>query len=131
MDPYLEKILSDLGPKEKLERYHQDLAADEYLYGPTINEETEHDNPVSTLSKPGKFNSLCKDKTETVFLEKIESSPAAWKLTTQSLKVYHVSTNPPARDKKEKLCIPKRNQTKTRGFLSGGLSGIYIWRVLS
>ena len=46
----LEKILSDLDPKEKLERYHQDLAADEYLYGPMIDKEMrviEHDNPVS------------------------------------------------------------------------------------
>ena len=49
----LEKILTDLSPKEKLERYRQDLAADEYLYGPTIDRETRvtgHDNPVSTLS---------------------------------------------------------------------------------
>ena len=36
----LEKILTDLGPKEKLERYHQDLDADEHLYGPTIDRET-------------------------------------------------------------------------------------------
>ena len=50
IDPSLEKILSDLDPKEKLERCHQDLAADEYLYGPTIDKETrviEHGNPVS------------------------------------------------------------------------------------
>ena len=70
--------MSDLTPKEKLESYHQDLAADEYMYGPTVNEETqvtEHDIPVSTLSRPGKSNSLCKDKTETVLLEKFESSP--------------------------------------------------------
>ena len=49
IDPSLEKILSDHDPKEKLERYHQDLAADEYLYGPTIDKETrviEHGNPV-------------------------------------------------------------------------------------
>ena len=31
IDPPLEKILSDLGPNEKLERYHQDFAPDEYL----------------------------------------------------------------------------------------------------
>ena len=45
----LEKILSDLDPKEKLEIYHQDPAADEYLYGPSLDTETrviEHDNPV-------------------------------------------------------------------------------------
>ena len=49
----LEKILSDLDPKEKLERYHPDLAADEYLYGQTIDKEMrviEHDNPVSLPS---------------------------------------------------------------------------------
>ena len=49
----LEKIFSDLDPKEKLERYHQDLPADEYLYGPMIDKETrgiEHDNPVSLPS---------------------------------------------------------------------------------
>ena len=40
IDPSLENTLSDLGPKEKLERYHQDLAADEYLYGSRINEGT-------------------------------------------------------------------------------------------
>ena len=54
IDPSLEKILSDLDPNEKLERYHQDLAADKYLYGPTIiNQETrvtEHYNPVSVPS---------------------------------------------------------------------------------
>ena len=72
IDPCLEKILADLSPKEKLERYYQDLAADEYMYGPTVSEETlvtEYDNPVSTLSRPRKINSLCKNKTE--------SSPAA------------------------------------------------------
>ena len=37
IDPSLEKILSDLDSKEKLERYHRDLAADEYLHGPTID----------------------------------------------------------------------------------------------
>ena len=80
VDSTLEKILSDLTPKETLESYHQDLAADEYMYEPTVNEETrvtEHDIPVSTLSRPGKGNSLCKDKTETVILEKFESFPAS------------------------------------------------------
>ena len=49
----LEKILTDLSPKEKLERYHQGLATDEYLYGPTIDRETRviaHDDPVSLPS---------------------------------------------------------------------------------
>ena len=49
----LEKILTDLGPKEKLERYNQDLDADEHLYGPTIDRETrviEHDDPVNLPS---------------------------------------------------------------------------------
>ena len=43
----------DLSPKEKLERYHQDLATEKYLYGPTIDKETrvtEHDNPVNLPS---------------------------------------------------------------------------------
>ena len=47
------KTLIGLSPKETLERYHQDLAADEYLYGPAIDKETrvtEHDNPVSLPS---------------------------------------------------------------------------------
>ena len=48
IDLSLENILSDLSPKEKLERYHQDLSADEYLYGPTTDKEThtliEHAN---------------------------------------------------------------------------------------
>ena len=49
------------------------------MYGSTINGETrviEHDNPVSTLSRPGELHSLCKDNTETVLLGKYESSPA-------------------------------------------------------
>ena len=53
IDPSLENILSDLSPKEKLERCHQDLAADEYLYGPTIDKETrviEHDSSVNLPS---------------------------------------------------------------------------------
>ena len=53
--------LSALGPKEKLERYHQDLAADEYL----------------SLFRSRKFSSLCKDNTEIGLLEKRESSPIA------------------------------------------------------
>ena len=50
---FLENTLIGLNPKEKLEGYHQDLAADEYLYGPTTGEETlvtERDNPVSLPS---------------------------------------------------------------------------------
>ena len=35
--PVLPPPLIDLSPKEKLERYHQDLVADEYLYCPTID----------------------------------------------------------------------------------------------
>ena len=53
IDPSLEKILSDLDSKEKLERYHQDLAADKYLHGPTIDRETRviaHDDPTSLSS---------------------------------------------------------------------------------
>ena len=53
IDPSLEKILSDLDSKEKLERYHQDLAADEYLHGSTIDRETRviaHDDPISLPS---------------------------------------------------------------------------------
>ena len=53
IDPSLEKILSDLDSKEKLERYHQDLAADKYLHGPTIDRETRviaHDVPTSLPS---------------------------------------------------------------------------------
>ena len=48
IDPSLEKILADLDSKEKLERYHQDLAADGYLHGPKIDRETRviaHDDP--------------------------------------------------------------------------------------
>ena len=53
IDPSLEKILSDLDSEEKLERYHQDLAADKYLHGPTIDRETRvivHDDPTSLPS---------------------------------------------------------------------------------
>ena len=53
IDPSLEKILSDLDSEEKLERYHQDLAADKYLHGPTIDREIRviaHDDPTSLPS---------------------------------------------------------------------------------
>ena len=53
IDPSLEKILSDLDSKEKLERYRQDRAADECLHGPTIDRETRviaHDDPTSLPS---------------------------------------------------------------------------------
>ena len=53
MEPSLEKYLSDLSPKEKLEIYYQDLATDEYLFRPSINEEAvafESENPVSLSS---------------------------------------------------------------------------------
>ena len=121
VDFSLKRILSDLSPKEKLERYHQDLAADEYMYESTINGETrvtEHDNPVSMLSRSGKLHSLCKDNTETVLLEKYEVRQLCWKLSTPSLKVYHVSTNPPARDKVEKLSIPKIDVMKNTSKIS-------------
>ena len=36
----LDKILTDLSLKEKLKRYYQDLAADEYMYGATMDRET-------------------------------------------------------------------------------------------
>ena len=36
----LEKILTDLSPKENLERYRQDRTSDEHLYGPIIDRET-------------------------------------------------------------------------------------------
>ena len=42
---------------------------------------TEHNIPVSTLARPGKSNSLCKDKTETVILEKYESFPVSLEIT--------------------------------------------------
>ena len=41
IDPLLEKILSDFDSKEKLERYHQDLAANEYVHGPTVDREIQ------------------------------------------------------------------------------------------
>ena len=53
MEPSLEKYLSDLSPKEKLEIYYQDLATDEYLFGPSVNEKAvvfESGNPVSLPS---------------------------------------------------------------------------------
>ena len=96
VDSTLEKILSDLTPKEKLQSYHQDLAADEYMYKPTINEATrvtEHDIPVSTLSRPGKSNSLCKEKTETVIFEKYKSFPVSLEITRQLTKHANIFLN--------------------------------------
>ena len=102
----LEKILTDLSPKEKLERYHQDLATDEYLYGPMIDKETrvtEHDNPVSTLSRPGKFNSLCKDKTETGLLEKHESFPAALEINVSDFEGVPCIYKPTSKRQRRKI----------------------------
>ena len=53
INPSLVKILSDLDSKQKLERNHQGLAADEYLHGPTIDRETRviaRDDPISLPS---------------------------------------------------------------------------------
>ena len=77
--------MTDLSPKEKLERCYQDLAADEYMYGPTMDRETrvpEHDDPLSTLSRPGKSNSPSKDETETGLFEKHKSLPAALEINS-------------------------------------------------
>ena len=80
----LEKILTDLGPKEKLERYHQDLDADEHLYGPTIDRETrviEHDDPVNLPSLENIDDSQKKQKEkrkrpkESAFSNLIQSCP--------------------------------------------------------
>ena len=60
------------------------------------------------MSRPGKLNSVCKDEKQLVSKKNTKVSQLHWKLMTQSLKVYHVSTNPPARDEKERLCILKK-----------------------
>ena len=59
--------MSDLDSKEKLERYHQDLAADEYLHGPTIDRETRvtaHDDPISLPSLESIDNDSQKERKE-------------------------------------------------------------------
>ena len=119
VDPTLEKILFDLTPKEKLDSYHQDLAADEYMYGPTVNEETrvtEHDILVSTLSRSGKSNSLCKDKTETVLLEKFESSPASLEIKDSEFEGVPCIYKPTSKRQKRKTvyCQKKWNETNVK-----------------
>ena len=51
--PSLEKYLSGLSPKEKLDIYYEDLDTDEYLFGPSIDEQQvvfECQNSVSLPS---------------------------------------------------------------------------------
>ena len=53
IEPSLEMYLSGLSPKEKLEIYYQDLATDEYLFGPSVDEQQvvfESQNSVSLPS---------------------------------------------------------------------------------
>ena len=76
------------------------------------HEFTEHDNPVSTLSRPGKINSLCKDNTETVLLEKFESSPAALEINYSEFEGVPCIYKPTSKRQKRQLCIPKRNGMK-------------------
>ena len=111
----LEKILTDLSPKENLERYHQDLAADEYLYGRTVDRETrvtEHDNQINTLSRPGKFNSVCKDETETRLLEKHESFPAALGINDSEFEGVPYIYKPTSKRRKRKTV---HSQKKSNG----------------
>ena len=84
VDLALEKILSDLSPKEKLERYHQSLLLMNICMVQQSVKKVppvfECDNPVSlpcTLSMPGKLRSLYKDNIGPELLEKDESSPTA------------------------------------------------------
>ena len=52
IEPSLEKYLSGLSPKEKLDIYYQDLATDKYLFGPSIDEQQvvfESQNSVKCL----------------------------------------------------------------------------------
>ena len=114
VDSTLEKILSDLTPKEKLESYHQDLAADEYMYQPTVNEETrvtEHDIPVNTLSRPGKSNSLCKDKA--VILEKFESFPASLEINDSEFEGVPCIYKPTSKRQKRKTAHSQRKWNET------------------
>ena len=89
IDPSLKNILTYLSPKEKLERYHQDLAADEYLYGPTTDKETrvtEHDNPISLPSLENIDDDSQKKRKEKRRRSKESAKNVNKKLKTESKK---------------------------------------------
>ena len=87
IDLSLEKILSDHDSKEKLERYHQDLAADEYLHGPTIDRETRviaHFDPISLPSLESIDNDSQKEQKEKRKRTKESAKDVNKKLKTES-----------------------------------------------
>ena len=70
IEPSLEKYLSGLSPKEKLEIYYQDLATDEYLFRPSIDEQQvvfESQNSVSIdENSPNKLEGKRKRSSEII-----------------------------------------------------------------
>ena len=111
----LDKILTDLSPKEKVERCYQDLAADKYMFGPTMDRETrltEHDDPLSTLSRPGKSNSPCKDETETGLLEKHESLPAALEINGSEFEGVPCVYKPTSKRRKRKTAHSQKKSNR-------------------
>ena len=110
IDPLLEKILTDLSPKEKLERYHQDLAADEYLYGPTIDRETritEHDDPVSLISLENIDDDFQKKRKEKRKRSKESAKNVNKKFKTESGRYCETLPELKGVEKKEKKKIVK------------------------
>ena len=105
--------MTGLSPKEKLERYRQDLAADEYLYGPTIDKETrvtEHDNPVNLSSLENIDGDSQKNRKEKRKQSKESTKNVNKKLKTESKRrsenfVVYCETPPELKVTEKKECI--------------------------
>ena len=110
--------MTDLSPKEKLERNHQDLAADEYLYGPTIDKETrvtEHDNPVSLPSLENIDDDSQKKRKEKRKRSKQSAKNVNKKLKTESKRTsgifvgqWETPTELKVTEKKRRMCDVKK-----------------------
>ena len=85
------------------------------MYGPTMDRETrvtEHDDPLSTLSRPGKFNSPCKDDTETGLFEKHESLPAALEVNGSEFEGVPCIYKPTSKRQKRKTAHSQKKSNR-------------------
>ena len=85
------------------------------MYGLIINEGIrviEPDDPVSTLPRPVKSNSLSKDNTETVLLEKDESSPAALEINNSEFEGVPCIYKPTSKRRKRKTAHSQKKSNE-------------------
>ena len=85
------------------------------MYGPTMDRErrvTEHDDPLSTLSRPGKSNSPCKDETETGLFEKHESLPAVLEINSSEFEGVPCIYKPTSKRRKRKTAHSQKKSNR-------------------